>query len=241
MATVPVLILPLVDEWIKFTSTTVGRDKMYRLVQYFSKWLAYTLGQRGYPKDEVDRWLRLSSAVGMGRKLFRVGKPIDFMQTILKSASLKDDVIRICAIGRSAFLAGWLTLDSMQWLNANGIVKLNDIKWFNQNAARCWLTGLVFAVAADVYRLRNNVQRLQLLDKAGVKKFDDNQANAVQKERDSLKKEQKKILVELLQDALDVAIPASLLEYVNWGQGTIGLIGTVTSVIGCRNAWPKSG
>ena len=101
--------------------------------------------------------LRLSSAVGMGRKLFRVGKPIDFIQTAVKSLSLKDDVIRCCAVGRSCFLAGilaismfiilgWLSLDILQWLNAHGVIKLENLKWINTNAARCWLFGLLFAV-----------------------------------------------------------------------------------------------
>jgi hypothetical protein len=50
-------------------------------------------------------------------------------------------------------------------LNAQGIWKVNDIQWVNKNAARCWLTGLLFAVAADLYRLRNNMQRLAILQK----------------------------------------------------------------------------
>ncbi len=66
--------------------------------------------------------------------VFRLGKPVDFIQTILKSVVIKDgkhltlfslaftyyfhtDVVRMCAIGRSASLAGWLTLDAFQWVH----------------------------------------------------------------------------------------------------------------------------
>lgn len=237
--------LPLFDDWIKFTSTTVGRDKMYRLIQYSTKWLAYSLEQQQQQqtadgKDHIVRLQRLSSAVGMARKLFRLGKPIDFLQTILKSVSLKDDVIRICAIGRSAFLAGWLTLDSIQWFHAQKVIQVADIKWFNTNAARCWFMGLLFAVAADGYRLRNNFQRMQLLEKSAGKKFDDEPETTVQKELQSLKVEQGKILTELFQDSLDTVIPMSLLGWISVSSGFVGAVGTITSVIGCKNAWPKS-
>lgn len=45
-----------------------------------------------------------------------MGKPIDFLQTILKATSINDDIVRYCVIGRSASLAGWLTLDAFQWV-----------------------------------------------------------------------------------------------------------------------------
>eukprot|EP00158_Paraphelidium_tribonemae_P007505 Partr_v1_DN28272_c3_g1_i1_m76484 putative peroxisomal biogenesis factor 11 len=231
------ITIALIDNWVKFTATTVGRDKLYRLVQYFSKWLSHHMQQQGRPKEDYERWLRLSNAVGLGRKLFRVGKPIDFMGSILKSLSLKDDIIRYCAIGRSTCLAGWLTIDTVQWLNAFGVVKLENIQWYNKNAARCWLAGLLFAVMADTYRLRNNMQRIDSLHKFGMQKFDNDLS--MKREADSLQAEQSKIVLELFQDSLDLIIPASILELVPVSQGVVGMAGTITSFIGCRNAWPK--
>ena len=221
-----------VDPWIKFTATTVGRDKLYRTVQYTSKFLAFYMQQQD--KDLTERLTKLSNAVGLARKLFRVGKPIDFIQTMLKSLAIKDDVIRICAMGRSAFLAGWLSLDVLQWLNAHGIVKFDQIKSINTHAARCWFIGLLFAVTADLYRLRNNMQRIEVLEKA--KSTED----ALKKELATLKKEQSKILLETVQDGLDLIIPGSILEYFKVDQGVVGLAGTITSLIGFQAAWPKS-
>jgi hypothetical protein len=64
---------------------------------------------------------------------------------------------------------GWLTLDAVQWLNAQGVVKVQDITWYNKNAARCWFIGLLCALTADLYRLRNTVQRLSAIEKGGAK------------------------------------------------------------------------
>lgn len=116
---VPYYTLP-VDPWIKFTATTVGRDKLYRLIQYLAKFLAHgyftvpttTPSPKTHSASDDPLWTmgqrlnRLSLAVGMARKLFRLGKPVDFLQTIFKSQAIQDDVIRWCAIGRSLFLAG---------------------------------------------------------------------------------------------------------------------------------------
>lgn len=159
------------------------------------------------------------------------------MQTILKSQSIEDDVIRTCAMGRSLMLAGWLTLDGVQWLNIQKILSIDDIDWVNRNAARFWFFGLLFALSADLYRLRNNVQRLDAIEKGGFKRLVGEQD--LKTEHYALVKEQKKILLEVTQDALDMVIPASILGYINVSSGFVGLVGTVTSLIGWRAAWPR--
>ncbi|KAI3652416.1 hypothetical protein MP228_002741 [Amoeboaphelidium protococcarum] len=270
-------LLP-VEPWIKFTSTTVGRDKLYRTVQYFSKFLAFYLSKSDSSKDLADRLTRLSAAVGLARKLFRFGKPADFIQTIFKSLSIKDDVIKTCAIGRSLFLAMWLGLDTLQWLNAHKVINLpaapatiqaisavsggpltnktsayaassNDpnplnsslqlfsLPWVNKNAARCWFIGLLFAISADLWRLRGNIQRVEVLERAkkGGTDVDD-----IRKELSTLKREQKKIYLELAQDTLDLVIPGSLLEIIKVDNGFVGLVGTITSLIGWNAAWPRN-
>lgn len=53
---------------LKFWSTTVGRDKSARSVQYLSRFLAwYTLSQ-GAPKETVARWSSIKSNIGLSRK-----------------------------------------------------------------------------------------------------------------------------------------------------------------------------
>lgn len=120
------------------------------------------------------------------------------------------------------------------------MVKIENIKWINTNAARCWFLGLLFAVCADLYRLRNNLQRLSILSKAnavGAGKMGDE--DALKKEVATLRKEQQKIVLECIQDSLDLIIPGSILEYINVSQGVVGLVGTVTSIIGWSAAWPR--
>ncbi|KAG0276558.1 hypothetical protein BGZ95_007393, partial [Linnemannia exigua] len=43
----------------------------------------------------------------------------------------------------------------------------------------------------------------------------------------------------LLQDGLDLLIPASGLGYVDLDDGVVGLIGTATSLMGAESHWAK--
>lgn len=60
-----------VDNWLKFLSTQAGRDKVYRFIQYFGRFLAYHLkGRQDVPGAVLlaQRLSKLSLAVGAGRK-----------------------------------------------------------------------------------------------------------------------------------------------------------------------------
>jgi hypothetical protein len=45
------------------------------------------------------------------------------------------------------------------------VYKVNDPKALARNSARYWFIGLLFALTADLYRLRNNMQRLTVVQK----------------------------------------------------------------------------
>ena len=57
-----------IDRWLRFMSTQAGRDKVYRFIQYFSRFLAHHLKKRTNTTVAAQRLLKLSMAVGLGRK-----------------------------------------------------------------------------------------------------------------------------------------------------------------------------
>lgn len=62
-----VILHPLVSQSIKVLATTLGRDKIYRAVQYFARFFAWVLITRGN-KLEAARWNSLKNALASGRK-----------------------------------------------------------------------------------------------------------------------------------------------------------------------------
>jgi hypothetical protein len=124
-----------IDSWLKLLGTTQGRDKIYRFIQYFGRFLAFYLSQLSPEADYVKRIQRLSLGVGLARKrkqrisfwcarvhgmcvclVFRVGKPLDNLQVILKSSAIADELERSLTVSKALGFGGWLALDMFQWV-----------------------------------------------------------------------------------------------------------------------------
>ncbi|KAF9586036.1 Peroxisomal membrane protein PMP27 [Lunasporangiospora selenospora] len=106
-----------VQPWIKFTATTVGRDKLYRAVQYFSRFLAWYLLRQGATKEIVARFNNLKKNLALSRKLMRIGKPIEHVESALAATSLRDESLRLLTIGKQLSYAGYLTLDALVFVS----------------------------------------------------------------------------------------------------------------------------
>lgn len=67
MCCLPLRPLPI-DSLLKLMASTQGRDKLYRLVQYFSRFLAFYLSKMSPSAEFVKRLQKLSISVGLARK-----------------------------------------------------------------------------------------------------------------------------------------------------------------------------
>ncbi|RKP07734.1 peroxisomal biogenesis factor 11 [Thamnocephalis sphaerospora] len=227
-----------IDNHLRYAATTMGRDKVYRLVQYFARFLGYYLAQReGYDKQTVQRLANLKSSLGLARKLMRIGKPIEHLQTLVKSFGIHDDVLRVLAVGRSASLGVYLFFDMLQWV---GVYKFQDIRAISQKAARFWMIGLALNLNAGLYRARNNTLRLAVAQRAvraqgGASAASDDTRNELRAARKYFAATKR----QLLQDSLDILIPSTTLGYTGLSEGQVGLAGTITSVMGVQSQWNK--
>lgn len=90
--------MAITDEQInafnKFLSVTNGREKACRLVQYFARFYVFYLLRQGSNKQIIQRWIDLKNNIGIGRKFFRLLKPVELAQSSIKSLSLSDPVLR---------------------------------------------------------------------------------------------------------------------------------------------------
>ncbi|KAG1446811.1 hypothetical protein G6F56_009458 [Rhizopus delemar] len=91
-----------VDAFNRYLGTTVGREKLCRLVQYFARFYAYYLFRNGAPKNTIQRWVDLKTHLGNGRKFFRLLKPVEFAQVGVKSLTISDEIVRYTAVIKQA-------------------------------------------------------------------------------------------------------------------------------------------
>jgi hypothetical protein len=48
--------------------------------------------------------------------VFRIGKPVDFLQSALKALNSKDEVVKWGTVFKCTGYGGWLLLDMLQWV-----------------------------------------------------------------------------------------------------------------------------
>ncbi|KAI1304441.1 Peroxisomal membrane protein PMP27 [Mortierella claussenii] len=223
-----------VQPWLKFTATTVGRDKLYRAVQYFSRFLAWYLFRQGASTETVARFNNLKKTLGLSRKR----KPIEHIESAVAASSLKDEVLRFLTVGKQLSYAGYLTYDALIFLDGAGAYKFQNIKRYNELANKFWLSGIVFGFVGGLYKTRQ-IQIRKEAAARGLKHQGETEKSHARSDLKALEREQHAANRQLLQDGLDMLIPATGLGYVDLDDGAVGLVGTITSILGAQTQWAK--
>jgi len=224
---------PSVAHYLKFVATTVGRDKLLRTLQYFSRFYAWYLYRTNGTPGEIAPFEAIKKQFGLARKLMRVGKNVEHLKAAAIAADSKnlDPVLKYCAVGRQMGYAGYLTFDAITVLDAVGIRKSPSTKRIQKEAYRFWLMGLLFSATSSLYSLYNLRQQAAKIDKK------DGEGVVTSKR---IEKERAAINLQLLSDLCDITVPASAIGLANFDDGLVGLAGTVSSLIGVYSQWKKT-
>lgn len=225
---------------MKFGSFNVGRDKLYRTVQYFSRFLAWFLLSRG-KKVEAARWTALKGHLGIGRKLMRLGKPVEHLQAALRAASSTGEVgEQVTSIGRQLAYFGYLTYDAALWANAVKFIGLkpSTAEKVTKTSNRFWLAGILFSITHGLLkagRLAHDAKKLRNSETWGEKDLSDEAQREVrQLALENLRADTR---YQFIIDLFDIWIPASNLGLVNANDGIVGFAGFISSLMGLRAQW----
>ncbi|CCM00894.1 uncharacterized protein FIBRA_02940 [Fibroporia radiculosa] len=227
-----VILHPIVSQSLKVLGTNLGRDKLYRAIQYFSRFLSWYLLVKGY-KIEAARWNALKNHLALGRKLMRLGKPVEHLQAALRASQSTGEIAeQITTICRQVGYFGYLTYDALVWANTVKFFNLkpSTAQKVGKNANRFWLAGILFSIAHGLFkagRIANEVSKLRsghLTDK-GENVDREVKRNALRVAREATRQ-------QFTIDILDLWIPASNLGLTNLNDGVLGIFGLVSSVSG---------
>ncbi|KAI9650741.1 Peroxisomal membrane protein PMP27 [Ciborinia camelliae] len=224
---------PSVAHYLKFVSTTVGRDKLLRTLQYFSRFYAWYLLRTNGTPGEIAPYEAIKKQFGLARKLMRFGKNVEHLKAAAIAADSKslDPVIKYCAVGRQLGYAGYLTFDAFTVLDTVGIRKSPSTKRIQKEAFKFWLMGLLFSTASGMYSLYDLRKQSAKIDKK------DGEGVVASKR---IEKERAAINIQLLSDLCDLTVPSSAIGLANFDDGIVGLAGTVSSLIGIYSQWKKT-
>ncbi|ORY61279.1 peroxisomal biogenesis factor 11 [Pseudomassariella vexata] len=224
---------PSVSHYLKFVATTVGRDKLLRTLQYFSRFYAWYLLRTNGTKAEIAPFEAMKKQFGLTRKLMRVGKNIEHFKAAATAADSKtmDPVLRYAAVGRQLGYAGYLTFDLATVLDAAGIKKWQGATRAGREAYRFWAMGLACSVVAQLYTLYQLKEREAKVDKKEGEGVVEAKRIAIERSASQL---------QLLSDLCDLTVPTSALGWVGFDDGFVGLAGTMSSLIGIYSQWKKT-
>ncbi|XP_070536333.1 uncharacterized protein [Ptychodera flava] len=211
-------------DFVKFTSFTEGRDKIYRTVQYLSRWILWYSEKRGAtPSIKVKN---IESAISLSRKLFRMARTLDFLQKAADAMYMTDDVLKTFEIAGMLGKAIWLVTDHVIWFAKVKVIEV-DLKFWSKISAWTWFLGIFSLLMRDLRKLQMISERAKT-----VKDRQDKEA------RKALRKEYHAARLELIKNFCDFWIPLGILEYSSKGWGATG--GVVSSLIGWKQQWQKT-
>ncbi|KAJ5316858.1 hypothetical protein PENANT_c016G02582 [Penicillium antarcticum] len=225
---------PALAHYLRFVATTVGRDKLLRTIQYFSRFYAWYLYRTNKPQSAIEPFNAIKKQFGTTRKILRIGKFIEHLKAAsiaLDNKSPVDPILRYLAIGRQLGYAGYLTLDTVTVIDVIGVRKLASAKRLQESAYKAWAAGLLCSAVAGIYTLYGLQQKEKTVDRKegeGVV-----EAKKIEKERSAAR-------IQLISDLCDLAAPASAVGWVALDDGIVGITGTISSLIGVWSQWRKT-
>jgi len=230
---------PSVAHYLRYVATTVGRDKVLRTLQYFSRFYAWYLYRTNNPATAVAPFTAIKTQFGLTRKIMRVGKFVEHFKAAaeLYDASAKiraaggDQIAQYLQVLRQLGYAFYMTLDTLTVLDAAGIKKSASAKRRQQQAYKAWFVGLVASAIAGIYANYQLTQRAKSInEKDGEGKVE---AKKIERQRAVTN-------IQLVSDLCDLTVPTTALGYVAFDDGIVGLAGTVSSLIGVYSVWQKT-
>jgi len=211
-AVTQIVFHPSISQSLRVLSTTAGREKTYRAIQYFARFYAWLLLKRGSALPAAQ-WNALKSTLASGRKLLQLFKPVEHLQAALSAPSVYQTEY-LASVARQLSYAGYLAFDSVVWANSIRFISLDkDVAGrVNRIAQRLWLAGIVFSIGGGLSKL-NRQSKWPVRTEIAVTRY------------------------QLVQDLLDLWLPASALGYVGLGDGIVGILGLVTSLMSLNLQW----
>ncbi|KAJ4192561.1 Hypothetical protein NCS54_00302400 [Fusarium falciforme] len=225
---------PTVAHYLRYMATTLGRDKLMRVLQYFARFYAWYLLRTNGTPDKIAPWNTLKKQFGLMRKVFRAGKFVEHFKAAATASDAKtmDPVLRYTSVGRQLGYAGYLTCDAATIPDAVGFRKWDHAKRFQKEAYRFWAIGIMFSIVGQLYTLRQlsvRASKVDLKEGEGVV-----ESKTISIERAAAKK-------QLFCDLCDICVPVSALGWVGFlDDGIVGLTGTLSSLIGVYGQWKKT-
>ncbi|KAK6642775.1 hypothetical protein RUM43_004277 [Polyplax serrata] len=219
------------DTFIKLNSQTAGKDKLARLAQYLCRAMWHNIQKRQSNPYAVDKLKSLEYTLSTFRKLLRLGKSLEVLYTTLKTIHYEDFMVKITCTLSKLSNAMFLLTDHLLWLGRSGLANVNMNKW-SEISNRYWLYSIIMNLVRDVYEILRVLNEENVMVRLGTRKMQCDIKKQILFIASIFINNHKDILWDFIKNTCDVWIPMTALGYTKFKPGTIGFLGTISSIAG---------
>ncbi|XP_042235443.1 peroxisomal membrane protein 11A-like [Homarus americanus] len=226
------------DVWVKVNSSTAGKDKLFRLIQYLSRFVWHNLESRKNIRDLVARLKILESSFSTFRKLLRFGKCVEVLHGTLRTLHLPDAVLRVTLTLSRIYQSFFLLVDHIIWVGRVGLFDINKEKW-SDYSNKFWLGSIILNLLRDIYEIYQ-ILRKQAHCQNPVSCLYKNVPviktvyNSIPATRPLVQfaEEHRDVFWDSLKNLCDLWIPLTSLGHTKLSPGMVGILGSVSSFAG---------
>lgn len=222
-----------VEGWHRALSTTDGRDKLCRTIQYTCK-LVRALDHSVAGNVTLSKVMAVESAMSTTRQILRLFKWTSVYAKrrgsygTASSAEMLKTMSDVC-------LFAYYVCDNVTFLCKTKVMR-GDVGNAMRRAGRIWLASVVTGLAAGVLRVMElRRRRLRLKREIEMKR----EETSNERRTEELDVAEKGAVVGCLKNVMDVVVAMNLSSEHGLNPMMVGVCGLVSSLIGGVQVWPK--
>ena len=149
-----VILHPSVLHFTSYATTVVGRDKLIRLLQYYALLCASRTKDDNGILCWHEGWVRLTKQLALARKLLRVGRGLESIQTaakLINGPKKYDLFLDHIPVLQQLLSATYLTCDNATVLDSLGVYPWKGAYRVRKEAARLLLGVVCCGLATRIY------------------------------------------------------------------------------------------
>ncbi|XDV34509.1 hypothetical protein PO909_004663 [Leuciscus waleckii] len=231
------------ESWVRFSSQSQAKERVFRAAQYACTLLGYTLQRGGARAELLSTIKQLEAHMSLTRKLMRLGNSAEALEAAKRSVHLSDCVLRLCITVAHLNRAMYFACDNVLWAGKTGLLpELDQNKW-SQRSFRYYLFALILNLTRDAYEIRLLMERESRSSSA--KSFNSSPSSLAPTPENVLTARLNKqfcllitvlrnnppLLLDLLKNLCDVFIPLDRLGLYPTGSGFVGACGLTSSIL----------
>eukprot|EP01130_Rhizamoeba_saxonica_P009188 TRINITY_DN373_c0_g2_i1.p1 TRINITY_DN373_c0_g2~~TRINITY_DN373_c0_g2_i1.p1 ORF type:complete len:216 (+),score=25.00 TRINITY_DN373_c0_g2_i1:100-747(+) len=201
-------------------SSSTGRDKVSKLIQYGSRGLGWSFTSVGQ-KEIGNKMMKLYKGTSSSRKLFRLFKSLDFILKFRKFRETdRTSIPDLLALVSSFFYGFYFLNDHVVWLTSIGVLD-RDVTPYKRASSNGWLLGIIFAMLGDSVKLN------QL-------------SNSNEAHTEKVRKQIHDTRLKFIKNICDFCVALQSTGNTNrFNDGALGVLGVVSALHGIYTAWPR--